>query len=379
MSFSKADVDTAIAVLRAAAQSEELSEQLQSAVGIFNRRQKQRQRQRQQAERSTAEPTPEPSTPAPACTDADFSVVQLAPPHLSRPLYPNPVCFLSTWKPSSTQRNLMTISWITAIDNDGRFFASMNQKRHSATMLMAHPYLVLTVACAGLEPLLTRVGGCSGSRMDKTTTLDVPICRPGWAVLDDEAAHTRSRQAAQEDEAKGSEPVEESEEEEEDDDDEDAMLRRMTGAHVARALSGAKSHVQLPEAEENDDGSGTVRAVGATQPWPADGQMSLGAAKNEASTHAALADAFAVAPGVAHVCAKVTHVRGAHGHYMLTCETLTAFVRSQYWSGKTLEREDSALPPILSFVGSQRFGHVVGATGTDSGPAAGEVAVTPVS
>ena len=57
----------------------------------------------------------------------------------------------------------------------------------------------------------------------------------------------------------------------------------------------------------------------------------------------------------------VTHVRGAHGHYLLTCDTLSAHVRSNYWSGKTLERQESALPPILSFVGSQRFGRVVGA------------------
>ena len=82
-------------------------------------------------------------------------------------------------------------------------------------------------------------------------------------------------------------------------------------------------------------------------------------ARRDVLTRAALADAFAVAPAVAHVCARVTHVRGAHGHYLLTCETLAAFVRSDYWSGKTLERQDAALPPILSFVGSQRFCHVL--------------------
>jgi hypothetical protein len=94
----------------------------------------------------------------------------------------------------------------------------------------------------------------------------------------------------------------------------------------------------------------------STAAWPVEGELALGAG---AASHAALADAFAVAPGVAHICAKVTHVRGAHGHYLLTCETLKAFVRSSYWSGKTLERQDAALPPILSFLGSQRFGHVV--------------------
>ena len=80
----------------------------------------------------------------------------------------------------------MTISWLSPIDNDGRFFLSMNARRHTARLLAAHPFLVLSVACAGLEPLLLRVGGCTGARIpDKPTTLGVPLCRPGWAPLPD--------------------------------------------------------------------------------------------------------------------------------------------------------------------------------------------------
>ena len=50
--------------------------------------------------------------------------------------------------------------------------------------------------------------------------------------------------------------------------------------------------------------------------------------------------------------------RAAHGHYLLTLETVAAFVREEYWSGKTLEPQKAGVPPILSFFGSQRFGHV---------------------
>ena len=367
--ISSEEIDTAIKVLRAAAASEGLSEQLQPAVTVFNRRQKQRQRQRQRVERATVAALPATSPPSPApsmLAGADggtFTSICLAAPHLSRPLYPNPVCFLATWEPRSHQRNLMTISWLTAIDNEGRFFASMNQRRHSATLLMAHPYFSLSVACAGLEALLTRVGGCSGARLDKLEALGVPLCRPGWTALDELHGAAPARDVTHEGTQHGPE-VEDSDDADEGSDDEDAMLRRMAGVVSARAARGKiDAASNMPEADANRAGTESTGLCcgGTTSAWPTDGEVTLGATTDEATSRAAVADGFAVASGVAHVCARVTHVRAAHGHYLLTCETISAFVRSDYWSGKTLERQDAALPPILSFVGSQRFGHVVGA------------------
>lgn len=297
---SDAEVATAIRVLKAAMEDESLREKLQPAVGLFNRRA--RQRQRQQAAAKEGEASDRAAAAPPAVSAG--GVVRIAPPHLSRPLYPNPVCFLSTWAAAGgRRRNLMTISWLSPIDNDGRFFCSMNQRRHSARLLAANPVFALSVACAGLEPLLLRAGGCSGARAgDKPAALGVPLCRPGWAPL----------------------PAEE------------------------------------PAAADEAAESSAVEEAG----WPAEGEVELAAPAGQPSAEAgqpsgehddALANAFAVAPCVAHVCARVLRVRGAHGHYLLAAETLSAHVRAEYWSGKTLERQREGLPPVLSFVGSQRF------------------------
>mgnify|MGYP002630245488 CR=1 FL=1 len=66
----------------------------------------------------------------------------------------------------------------------------------------------------------------------------------------------------------------------------------------------------------------------------------------------------------------MSHVRGGSDHLLLSCETLRAFVRRDYWSGKTLQPQGAELPPLLSFLGSQRFGRVVcdGASAAASTP-----------
>ena len=307
---AEADVATALRVLRHALEHDTLRDRLQPALNALTKRQRQRQRlqQRQKAEEAEAA-APAKAPVAPAATSVE-GVVQIAAPHLSRPLYPNPVCFLSTWHPGRRGANLMTISWLTPIDNEGVFFCSMNQRRHSAALLAAHPFFVLSVACAGLETLLLRVGGCSGARVaDKPTALGVPLCRPGWCV--------------------------------------DA------GAEVEPVSP-------LPADEEAADGDGCEDGGGAEGGgWPSEGDLEMPAAPPCGDElDRALAGAVAVAPCVAHIVARVRHVRGAHGHFLLTAETLAAYARAEYWSGKTLERQRSDLPPILSFVGSQRFGRL---------------------
>ena len=185
------DVAIAIKVLRAAADddspaAQELRASLMPAINNFSKRQRQRQRRSVK----TAEAPAVDAAAAPAAAQqaveppAADGVVRLSAPHLSRPLYPNPVCFLSTWLPGRDAVNVMTISWLTPIDNEGRFFCSMNQRRFSATLLAANPFFCLSAAVGGLEPLLTRVGGCSGARItNKPSALGVGMCRPGWVPL----------------------------------------------------------------------------------------------------------------------------------------------------------------------------------------------------
>ena len=210
----------------------------------------------------------------------------------------------------------MTISWISALDNAGHFTMSMNQNRFSAHNLAACPFFVLSVACAGLEPLLTRCGSCTGRGIaDKPRALGVPLCRPGWTTLADDGALA----------VDSSVPA--------------------AGVHEEAGQEG------LDDEEVQDAASSPASTP--TQ-WPVDGTIELPPVTPAALEQARDA-AFAVTPGVAHILARVLTVRGIHGHYLIVAETLEAYAKADYWSSKTLEPQHQGLPPILSFLGSQRF------------------------
>lgn len=88
----------------------------------------------------------------------------------SRLLYPNPVCFLCT--PVDTaigyDDNVMTISWLTAINNEGSLMLSINRRRHSSTYMgRVGKEFCLCVPVMGMEPLLLAVGGTSGKSAGK--------------------------------------------------------------------------------------------------------------------------------------------------------------------------------------------------------------------
>ncbi|CAI5739846.1 unnamed protein product [Peronospora destructor] len=87
---------------------------------------------------------------------------------LSRLLYSNPVCLLSVRSSNGSSCNLMTISWITAINNKGKFICSMNATRHTAKFMnQAGAIFVLNVPVRGMEKLILAIGGCSGAHVDK--------------------------------------------------------------------------------------------------------------------------------------------------------------------------------------------------------------------
>lgn len=63
------------------------------------------------------------------------TIVAVPKPMLSRPLYTNPVCLLTSRASDEERPNVMTITWVTAINNDGWFTMSVNQTRHTAAVL----------------------------------------------------------------------------------------------------------------------------------------------------------------------------------------------------------------------------------------------------
>lgn len=118
-------------------------------------------------------------------------VVEVPRHLLSRLLYPNPVCLLTTraaepTPPGLPATNIMTISWLTPTNNKGGLLLSMNAKRTSAALLASSeraPVLVLSVAVGGMEARLRAVGSCHGSaQLDKLAALGIPTCRPGWGL-----------------------------------------------------------------------------------------------------------------------------------------------------------------------------------------------------
>lgn len=226
------------------------------------------------------------------------TAVRIEAQFISRILYPNPVCLLSVQQPGTLQRNVMTISWLSPVDNDGVFMASINQRRHTVAFLRRCPNFVLSVPVSGMEPLVLAIGGCTGAKVDKLRELGVSLCRPGWAPL-----HT--------------------------DDGGDAS--EAGGAPGAAALASSA----LGEASAAE-----FACLPAEEVDPA------------------LAEMVAVESCVAHVAARIRTMTPLEGHYLLVCDTLAAFVQEEYWGGKRFAPLSEEAPPILSFFGSQTFGYV---------------------
>ena len=101
----------------------------------------------------------------------------------SRLLYPNPVCILSTTS-IENKLNLMTCSWLTPIDNMGRFFLSMKKSRYSAKILLESEseerVFVLSVTVDGMQSLVLNIGSSSGKETDKIKANNVIMSKFGW-------------------------------------------------------------------------------------------------------------------------------------------------------------------------------------------------------
>lgn len=104
---------------------------------------------------------------------------------LSRFLYPNPVCLLSLTDSSTVPafQNVMTISWLMPIDNQGNIMLSMNATRCTAekfaTLPVGHPF-VLNIPNSELQELVLEIGKSSGFNVDKFSNLAIDSCLPGW-------------------------------------------------------------------------------------------------------------------------------------------------------------------------------------------------------
>jgi len=228
----------------------------------------------------------------------DVEVVELRQKLLmARLLYPNPVCILTTAAtPDHAYPNAMTISWLSCINNTGLVMLSMNQNRHTAARIVEGGQFVLNIPVAGMEELVLAIGSCHGG--DKLAALI------GKHDLDlccpGWGEHARF-------------------------DPENPSPHASHGPDPRTLKKGQRKKVQ------------------------------------EAREAAQLAALPAVRQAVAHLVLTVSSKREVDGgdHWLLVAQIDRAWVQKAYWAtGKTLAAPPG-WAPILSFLGSQTFGHVV--------------------
>ena len=111
----------------------------------------------------------------------DDSVVQIKGNMMCRLLYPNPVCLLTIYDPTKHRSNVMTITWLTAIDNHGTFVCSISKRRHTSELLRVSSIFVLNIPTRELEETILAIGSCTGRDMDKFRELKLQTCCPGWS------------------------------------------------------------------------------------------------------------------------------------------------------------------------------------------------------
>lgn len=280
---------------------------------------------------------------------------------LSRLLYPNPVCMLSTPAHVNTGGpNVMTISWLTPLNNFALILLSVNAKRHTATKLQACPEFVLNIPAHGFEETVLAIGKNTGADGDKFEKLGIATCGPGWEPL-------TSDESGAPDSDEGS------------DDDDDGARAAATSAPPQNpfALLGGESSSE----EEDSSDEKSARVQDRSQNGGGDSISDPAAAKSATKDPTRSGELIAIAGAMCHIVCKVRSMTEEEGHWLVQAEMTEAFVRRSYWNGKQLCARDPSVPPFLTFLGSQRFGYVVSeptddpATQSDDGAAADEDAV----
>mmetsp|Transcript_9356 Transcript_9356/g.9172 ORF Transcript_9356/g.9172 Transcript_9356/m.9172 type:complete len:432 (+) Transcript_9356:107-1402(+) len=262
----------------------------------------------------------------------------------SRLLYPNPVCFLTTIDYKNVAQieeskrltdsnkkigglNVMTLSWITPVNNYGGFAFAIHKTRFSAANLLTSKKFTLSVATAQSKELVLAVGKSSGKMVNKFDN-SIPSLQAGTFGL---IGKSDSK----------------------------------TGEETNKNKNGFGLLMDSDDEDEEDlktiPQDTEPKNVHYSFPPPIDGT-------------------------VAHMyCDVLSYTDGAdEGHYLVIAKINKAAVHTEYWDGKCFitsgekeiiansskkgdneknEEEEPIIlkqyPPILSFLGSQKFGHMI--------------------
>ena len=229
------------------------------------------------------------------------------PKLLSRLLYTNPVCFLTTWGPGDQGKdraNVMILSWLTPINNLATFCFSINKRRFSAENIHTCPEFSLSVPTKGMEDLVLAIGKCSGRNRNKFEELS----------------------------SKG--------------------LRLVTFG-TREAVRQSKKRPRTPKSTNpfaalNDDSDDEEQGDDATpaDPPPPD---------QFPAEHP-----YAVGATACHMACRVNSIaEGDPEHWLVMAEITQGSIDERYWNGKQFVPTTAETPPYLTFLGSQKFAYVV--------------------
>mmetsp|Transcript_10037 Transcript_10037/g.25046 ORF Transcript_10037/g.25046 Transcript_10037/m.25046 type:complete len:319 (+) Transcript_10037:44-1000(+) len=209
-------------------------------------------------------------------------------------------------------RALMTITWLTATSNAGEFVCSLNRTRSSYALLKRVRKFVLNVPVKGMEELVRQIGSCHSAELDKYERFALDLCRPGGGPLSPTA---------------------------------------LPSADPSGLLQRDPSELSIAERKLVQHTRREVRR-----------QAEAALLRREQDRNA-----LALRCCVAHLVCEVTSLceESVAGHGLFCCRITHAYVRSAYWDGKCFAPRDPTTPPYLTFFGSGRFGYVRAETETE--------------
>lgn len=97
---------------------------------------------------------------------------------LSRLLYCNPVCLLTVCNQQTV--NVMTVSWLTCINNQGVVFLSIKDTRFTAKML--EKSFTLSIPTTAMRSKVLEIGSVSGAEGCKITRLGLELVNTDGSV-----------------------------------------------------------------------------------------------------------------------------------------------------------------------------------------------------
>jgi flavin reductase (DIM6/NTAB) family NADH-FMN oxidoreductase RutF len=263
-----------------------------------------------------------------------------------RLLFGSPICVLvtpnSSFMDGGHPFNAMTVSWLTAADNQKTFIMSINTRRHTLVNLLREKEFTLSVAVAGMESALLSFGSLSGhSHCDTVATETVNqreckfsryIASAPW-IVPGTAVSWNAKEGERLPVYGAASPAH--------------MICRLRS--VLCASTDATSH---------DEGLLEVKADGAAS----------GARETCVVVSGSGASGLAKASprGKRPRDLKSESAGPNQHHTLLLCEITSAWVKKNYWHfgkifGSCIPATPSGalLPPPLAFAGTKQFAHIM--------------------